>query len=187
MADTEPPSGPPQPVRKVLPDYERAGPADFDDIKRVNVAAYVEFAEFMSAEDWSAMRAKLTSVETVAEKAEFWVARLGGQVVGSVAYCPPGNGDLTIFPADWAVVLLLAVLPDCRGRGFAQGLVDVCLRRGGEDGAPVLGLFTSEVMTAARGLYESLGFERDAELPRRYGLRYWRYRLRLGPSRSASP
>jgi len=46
----------------------------------------------------------------------------------------------------------------------------------------VIGLFTSELMTAAQQLYESMGFRRENELPSRLGLRYWRYKLQLaGP------
>jgi hypothetical protein len=43
----------------------------------------------------------------------------------------------------------------------------------------VIGLFTSELMTGAQQLYESLGFRRERELPPRLGLRYWRYKLDL--------
>ena len=34
-------------------------------------------------------------------------------------------------------------------------------------------------MTGAMKMYEKLGFERDIELPRSLGLRYWRYLLDL--------
>ena len=72
-----------------------------------------------------------------------------------------------------------------RRRGIARELVLTCVRCAREDGASVVGLFTSEVMVAAQRLYESLGFARESELPRRYGLRYWRYKLEL-PRSSAS-
>ena len=47
------------------------------------------------------------------------------------------------------------------------------------DSAKVIGLFTSELMTAAQQLYESMGFCRESEIPSRFGLRYWRYKLQL--------
>ncbi len=47
------------------------------------------------------------------------------------------------------------------------------------DGIATIGLFTSELMTAARRLYERLGFQQDGEISGRHGFRYWRYKLRL--------
>lgn len=43
----------------------------------------------------------------------------------------------------------------------------------------VIGLFTSELMTAAQQRYDSMGFRREREIPSRLGLRYWRYKLQL--------
>ena len=100
-------------------------------------------------------------------------------IVGSVGYCPTGKGDPEIFSPDWAAVLLLAVSPTHRGRGIARELVSACIQCARDDAAHVIGLFTSELMTAAQQLYESLGFRRESEIPSRRGLRYWRYKLPL--------
>ena len=45
-----------------------------------------------------------------------------------------------------------------------------------EQGATEIGLYTSEAMTTARGLYERMGFVVDGDLPTNFGLRYWRFR-----------
>ena len=100
-------------------------------------------------------------------------------IVGSVGYCPAGKGNPAIFPPDWAAVLLLAVSPSHRGHGIARKLVSACIQCARNDSAQVIGLFTSELMTAAQQLYESCGFRRESELPPRFGLRYWRYKLPL--------
>lgn len=102
-----------------------------------------------------------------------------GAIVGSVGYCPAGKGSPEIFPPDWAAVLLLAVAPTHRGRGIARTLVSACIQCARNDSAKAIGLFTSELMTAAQQLYESIGFRRENEIPSRFGLRYWRYKLRL--------
>ena len=99
--------------------------------------------------------------------------------MGSVGYCPAGKGKSEIFPQDWATVLVLAVAPAHRGRGIARALVSACIACARDDSAQVIGLFTSELMTDAQQLYESLGFHREHELPPRLGLRYWRYKLDL--------
>jgi len=158
---------------------EAATPSDFPAIAELNVEAYRQFAAQVSPAAWQAMQRNLRAVEIVAERAQFLVVRGDAQLAGSVAYCPAGLSDATIFPADWPSVLLLAVAPRWRGHGIAQELVQACIHRARHDGAPVLGLFTSELMTSARRIYEALGFQQDGEIPRRHGLRYWRYRLPL--------
>ena len=75
--------------------------------------------------------------------------------------------------------MLLAVAPTHRGRGIARELVSTCIQYAHDDAVQVIGLFTSELMTPAQQLYESLGFRRESELPSRPGLRYWRYKLPL--------
>ena len=158
---------------------QRGAVEDFPAIAELNVAAYDEFAQLLGEAAWAAMRGNLTAVADVAGRAEFWVARDGCRLVGSVAYCPAGKADPAIFPLNLAAVLLLAVAPAARGKGVGRRLAEACLARAREDGAVAVGLFTSEAMAAAQRLYEGLGFRRESELPRRHGLRYWRYKVEL--------
>lgn len=152
---------------------------DLDAIVALNVEAYQEFAGRMTPDGWRGMEANLHAIESRAQSARFFVMRDQGAIVGSVGYCPAGKGNPKIFPPDWAGVLLLAVSPTHRGRGIARELVSACTQSARDDAARVIGLFTSELMTAAQQLYESLGFRRESELPSRLGLRYWRYKLQL--------
>ena len=153
--------------------------SDFDAIADLNIEAYREFANRMSPDGWRGMEASLRAVEARAQSAQFLVVRDQGAIVGSVGYCPAGKGNPEIFPLDWAAVLLLAVAPTHRGRGIARELVSACIEYARVDAAQVIGLFTSELMTAAQQLYESMGFRRESELPSRLCLRYWRYKLQL--------
>ena len=152
---------------------------DFEAIANLNVEAYREFAGRMSPDGWHGMEASLRAIEGRAQSVQFLVMRNHGAIVGSVGYCAPGKGNPEIFPPDWAAVLLLAVCPAHRGRGIARALISACLQRARHDAAKVIGLYTSELMTAAQQLYESFGFHRESELPSRYRLRYWRYKLQL--------
>jgi ribosomal protein S18 acetylase RimI-like enzyme len=156
-----------------------ASPSDFEAIALLNVEAYREFAERMNPDNWRTMEASVRAVEPRSRSTQFLVVRDGGTIVGSVGYCPEGRGDPEIFPPDWAGVILLAVPPVYRGRGIGRVLVSACIERARRDSAHIIGLFTSELMIAARHLYESLGFQRDSQLPPRFDLCYWRYRLHL--------
>ena len=153
--------------------------SDFDAIAALNVEAYREFTDHMSPDGWHGMETSLRAVEARAQSARFLVMREQGIIVGSVGYCPAGKGNPEIFPPDWAAILLLAVSPTHRGRGIARELVSACIQCARDDAAQWIGLFTSELMTAAQQLYESFGFCRENEIPSRLGLRYWRYKLQL--------
>lgn len=54
--------------------------------------------------------------------------------------------------------------------------------RAKQDRAKAVGLYTSEIMTAARQMYTSLGFKQERELPSMLGLCYWLYLLPLEDS-----
>lgn len=161
--------------------------SDWDAIAQLNVEAYAEYGAQLAPAAWDGMRANLVVIGQVAQQASFSVARVDQALAGSVAYCAPGKANPDIFPPDWASILLLAVLPRYRGQGIATILVQTCIDQARRDHAAVVGLYTSELMTTARRLYERLGFQQDGEIPRRHGLRYWRFRLPLAPDSGACP
>ena len=158
---------------------EQATSDDFESIAALNIAAFSEFAPHLPPESWQSMQRNLRNITERSESAQFLICRAEGRIVGSVAYCPAGNGDPSIFRPDMASVLLLAVHPRYRERGLAKALTNACITRARNDGAAAVGLFTSELMSVAHHLYRCLGFQLDVELPRRHGLRYFRYVLPL--------
>jgi ribosomal protein S18 acetylase RimI-like enzyme len=164
-------------MTKIL-DIQTAQPQDFPSIAALNIAAYSEFAHSLTDEAWARMRLSLNAIDQVAERAEFLIVLIDRKLAGSVAYCPPGN-SIDPIPTDWASILLLAVAPNHRGCGIARQLIEACLDRARADKAQKIGLFTSELMTNAIQLYQSYHFHQEAEIPRRLGVNYWRYRLDL--------
>jgi len=152
---------------------------DFDAIADLNVAAYAEFAQHLRPGAWQAMQKNLRSIAERAEVSEFMVCRFANDIVGSVAYCPAGKGDPTIFKPDMASILLLAVNPLHRGKGIAKALTAACISRARNDNADSIGLFTSELMQSAQHIYLSLGFQLEMELPMRHGIRYFLFVLPL--------
>jgi len=90
---------------------------------------------------------------------------LPGGLVGTVTLLLDGSGyDMHGWPRAVPVIRLLATDPSARGRGTGRRLAEECLRRARLAGAPEIGLHTAPFMTAARALYESLGFVRAPEL-----------------------
>ena len=158
---------------------ELATPADFEAIGQLNVLAYTQFSPFTGRDGWDRMQASLRDVAGRAERARFMVVRGRSGLLGSVAYCPPGQADPHIFSPAMAAVLLLAVHPDARGQGVGRELMSACVERARADGAPCISLFTSELMQEAQRLYRHLGFVKDADLAPRFGVRYFRMTLKL--------
>lgn len=158
---------------------EEASHSDFSAIAALNVAAYEEFAPSLPSGAWELMQKNLQNVAERAKTSHFLICRVDDAVVGSVAYCPAGNGDPSVFTPNMASVLLLAVHPQHRGKGLAKALIAACITRAKDERARAIGLFTSELMLTAQRIYKSLGFQLESELPMRHGIRYFRYVLLL--------
>ncbi|MCC0098103.1 GNAT family N-acetyltransferase [Streptomyces flavotricini] len=94
-----------------------------------------------------------------------WIAVLDGRPVGSVM-CVREDGS-----PGTARLRLLLVEPRGRGRGVGSLLVDAVVAFARSVGYRELVLWTNDVLTSARSLYERAGFTLVAERPHRsYGV-----------------
>lgn len=155
---------------------------DFDKIASLSVEAYREYSKSLSLEDWDKMKTNLSNIVKIADRAKLIVAEQNRELVGSVVYYHPGTSASHLFRPEWASLRILAVSPKYRGQGIGRKLTQECIERAKSDRAKVIGLHTSELMVAARSMYEKLGFLQDTELPPNFGIRYWRYVLKLAES-----
>jgi predicted N-acetyltransferase YhbS len=144
-----------------------ARPDDRAAIEAVTLAAYTEYAAPMR-ELWDLYRANIVSTLADVEPAEQLVAEADGVVLGAVLLYPAGH--VVTIPDGSQLALrapeirLLAVAPAARGRGVGAALVRECVRRARLAGAAEVTLHTTDLMRAARRLYERHGFVRAPEL-----------------------
>ena len=100
--------------------------------------------------------------EQMAERIRALLAH--GDTIILVAGEPPCALSLTRFrPGLWSPKLEsylaeLYVVPDRRGQGIGRALMEATMAAARAEGADTMELGTGEADTAARGLYESLGF-----------------------------
>jgi ribosomal protein S18 acetylase RimI-like enzyme len=86
------------------------------------------------------------------------------QVLVLLADDPPAGLALLRFrPSLWSPTLdcyleELYVVPGRRGQGLGRALMEAAMEAARQEGAAYMDLGTAETDTAARGLYESLGF-----------------------------
>jgi ribosomal protein S18 acetylase RimI-like enzyme len=71
--------------------------------------------------------------------------------------------DDPVLPQDMASLRMLGVDPAERGRGIGRALIEACIAESRARGKTLFVLRTTERMTAAHRLYESMGFERDLD------------------------
>lgn len=152
---------------------------EYEVAAALTVEAFRQFEPLMAPGLWPEMERSVSATAQLRNGGELLVATEEGVMLGSVVYCAPGAMEQDRFPSDWAFMRVLAVPPRYRGRGAARALVTTCLDLARTDGVKTFGLHTSEAMTDAQALYEKLGFRREREISRIYGLRYWIYSLTL--------
>ena len=140
----------------------RAEPRDLPAVGEVTVAAYVG----LSAADEAGYTDKLRDSAARDREAELWVATVSESddtILGTVTVCHDGSPWREIGRGDEGEFRMLAVAPQAQGQGVGAALVELCIGRFREVGAPGIVLSTLPAMHAAHRLYERHGFVRAPE------------------------
>jgi len=152
--------------------YELREYRDSDETA-VNATALAAFDEYRNHyKDWAAFSRLIGNMASLSAGGELIVATVNEQVVGAVVYVGPGKKKSEFFSRDWPILRMLVVAPGFRGLGIGRALTEACILRAKRDGASLLALHTSPIMTVALPMYERLGFTRQQETHEIFGVSY---------------
>lgn len=136
---------------------------EFDEAGRVTALAYREFVRPEDPASWEEYLSRIADIRERAGRTLVLVAVEGDVILGSATLELDGRTDAgeeqPLAPGE-AHVRMLGVRPDARRRGVARLLMDACTDEARRAGRKLLSLNTAPPMTAARQMYESMGFER---------------------------
>jgi ribosomal protein S18 acetylase RimI-like enzyme len=133
-------------------------PGDMGSVIQLHGALY--FKEYGWDERFEALVADIAAkfIQNFdSQKERCWIAEKGGAVVGSVFLVKQSD--------DIAKLRLLIVDPAARGLGIGNHLVAECIAFARDAGYQTITLWTQEILTAARHIYERAGFRLVREEP----------------------
>ncbi len=159
----------------------QARPQELERAEALAIRAFARLQGLLPPENRAALEAGIRFATAMDTKGRLLVAELAGEIVGSVRYTEPGHGDHPIFPDRFAYLRALAVSPSHLRRGIGRQLTRACIAAAEQEGAEAIGLLVADANTAARRLYEELGFRPYRQLPDHHGILHRAYCLRLAP------
>jgi ribosomal protein S18 acetylase RimI-like enzyme len=134
--------------------------ADLDKVSALTVEAYVE--DGLMEPDAPYMD-RLADAKSRFVDGGLLVAEVDGAVVGAVTFVVHGSSYAELCSEGEAEFRMLAVAPTARGRGVGEALVQECIASAYHHDCSVLRLATQEARSAARHVYERLGFQRTPD------------------------
>jgi ribosomal protein S18 acetylase RimI-like enzyme len=161
--------------------YREATTADAGQMAVLGLASYGQYFPLLSPEAQEKLRAGVNDPERyvmLLNTSKGFVCTQGEKLVGMAFLVPSGN-PWDIFQADWSYIRMVGVDPAYSGKGIAKKLTRSCIDYARKNNEKIIALHTSEIMNAARHIYESFGFKIRKEIEPRLGKRYWLYMMEL--------
>jgi ribosomal protein S18 acetylase RimI-like enzyme len=164
-------------------EIRRLRPEEFEEAGRVTALAYYEVADFDDP-DWVRYLGEIADVAGRASHTIVLGAVDGGRVLGTATVEHDDQvvgDDDPPFGQEMANLRMLGVDPAARGRGVGRALVEAAMSEVRRLGKRVFVLHTTQRMTVAQHMYQTLGFRPDPSREHVFdnGFRLLAYRLDL--------
>lgn len=155
--------------------------ADKEELKQLAWLSYGQYSQYMTLENAHTFKNRMYSDvvwDSILSTAKGFICEYQGKIIGMAFLIPSGN-PWDIFKSEWSYIRMVGVDPNFEGNGIATRLMKQCIDYAISINETTIALHTSEKMSAARHIYEKLGFKILQEIEPRLGLRYWIYTLTL--------
>ena len=150
------------------------------DEEQLNALAIEAFEQFQDLyNDWGAIKAAVGNMSVLDKTSEIVVAEESGNLVGAVAFVPPGGDSKGYFEKSWPSIRMLVVSKNQRGKGIGRDLTDECIQRAKSLGCKFVALHTSPIMEVALSMYLRMGFVKVKDIEPIFGVEYSVYKLQI--------
>lgn len=162
-------------------EFRIATQEDINQLIPLGLMAYGEYFPVLSEQNKNLMETNLQKPELYENMlgiGKGFVALKEEKIIGMGFLIYSGN-PTHIYPADWSYIRMIAINPQFKGLGLASKITELCIEEAIKKNEKIIGLHTSEMMPAARHIYEKKGFVISRELEPIFGKKYWLYSLNL--------
>ena len=159
-----------------------AQPRELNSISLLLKDSYKQYRNSIPPERFQGYLEDIIDVRGRLGDSELIVAELDHKLAGCVTlYLDGAKSFADAWPEGWAVIRLLAVHPDFRGRCIGRELMNECIHRCRKAKIKNIGLHTTEMMEVAQHMYERMGFVRvpEYDFHPAPGITVMAYRLKL--------
>lgn len=162
--------------------YREGNFNDLEQLRTLAVRSWSRFKEELTADNWQRLFSSLNSEDTyiqLLQNSYCLVCESQDLKIIGMAFLVSKGHPTEIYDEAWSYVRFITVDPDFEGRGIGKQLTLKCIDHAKNNSEDIIALHTSEMMSKARHIYESLGFKVLKELEPRLGKKYWLYTLNL--------
>ncbi len=142
------------------PTIRLAGRQDLDAAADLVTGAFAQYRSVLPAHIFDPYMRDSCDFTSRLSHADVALLEAHGRLLGTVTYFADAAREGMGWPLGFAGLRTLAVAPWAQGHGYGRALCVWCITRARHEQARALVLHTAEFMTAARKLYEGLGFHR---------------------------
>ena len=158
---------------------------NLQDIKQIHelaIAVWSKYKTELTADNWALLYNSLSDEKTFSKLIEqcdsFIYENDINEIIGFSFLMPSGN-PTPIFNEQQCYIRFVTVSEKYSGQKIGQQLTEKCIEKAKENGEKFIALHTSEMMNAARHIYEKSGFKIIKELEPILGKKYWVYQLEI--------
>ncbi len=156
--------------------YRKGEFTDVEQLRNLALKSWEQFRKELTPDNWQKLYDNLNTRETYVDLLNISnciVCEADNNEIIGMAFLVPNGYPTEIYDEKWCYIRFLSVDPNFGGRGIGRQLTLNCIEIARNNNEQTIALHTSKMMSAARHIYERLGFKILKEIEPRLGKKYW--------------